>query len=63
MLESFSLADKRQVQHNKRGWDTHTVVTHRKNPSHVILNLDLLEKEGEERYLEIVREIWAFTCQ
>ena len=60
MLDTFDLADKRQVQHNHAGWENHTIVTNRKNASHVLLNIDKLREDGYKEYERLMKEIWMY---
>ena len=66
MLEDFKLVDKRMVLRNKvpvdeaGNWDNHMIMTFRKNPSYIFLNVDNLRVKGYKEYERTMREIWGY---
>lgn len=66
MLDDFSMVDKRMVLRNKvpvdetGNWDQHMIMTFRKNPAYIFLNVDNLRAKSYKEYERTMREIWDY---
>lgn len=67
MLDDFNLVGKRDVLRNtvpvdeQGNWKDHMIMTYRKQPRYVFLNVDLLTEGNDYReYERLMREIWDY---
>lgn len=58
-LESFSLVNKRDMNHNKMEFDKHSVITFRGAPYGIFLSVDTFPQSYKE-WEELSREIWEY---
>lgn len=60
MLEDFSLVDKRAVLRNKVDWEKSFILTFRKNPTHIVLNVNELLEGDFEQFCSLMEEVWEY---
>ena len=60
MLDNFSLVDKRAVLRNTVDWDKSFVLTMRKNPTHIVLNVNELLEEDFDAFCGLMEEVWEY---
>lgn len=60
MLDNFSLIGKRDVLRNTVDWSKHSILTFKKDPTHIVLNINNLLEKDFDQFCALMEEVWEY---